>query len=379
MITTGGYRAGGVRPNIEAMPPAAYLAASLLRAVGVLGGARARARQHADDRRDRRAHRTSGRCRADRQPQPRGVARPRSDVAIRRTHRRGRGTLRRRPAGAPCRRMAPAHHHRCPRYVRGVTGTVTPMHGGWPLPETLGRRYPRRSTRVRSRCATSGATTPSPARSSSTSGRATWNERATMSRRPRSRHHPSPLTEVEQRVAAIESLLVERGLVTTDAIDAVVRGLRARPRPDERREGRRPRVGRPRRTVLGCSTTPPLRSPSSGSAAPRASTSSCWRTPRTSTTSSCAPCAPATRGRCSGCRRAGTRARSTGRASCGSRERSSPSSARSSATTSRCGCGTRAPRSATSSLPLAPESVDGRPEDELATLVTRDHMIGVVR
>ena len=30
-------------------------------------------------------------------------------------------------------------------------------------------------------------------------------------------------------------------------------------------------------------------------------------------------------------------------------------------------------------LPLAPESVDGRPEDELATLVTRDHMIGVVR
>ena len=35
-------------------------------------------------------------------------------------------------------------------------------------------------------------------------------------------HHPAPLTEVEQRVAAIESLLVERGLVTTDAIDAVV-------------------------------------------------------------------------------------------------------------------------------------------------------------
>ena len=28
MITTGGLRAGGVRPNIEAMPPAAYLAAS---------------------------------------------------------------------------------------------------------------------------------------------------------------------------------------------------------------------------------------------------------------------------------------------------------------------------------------------------------------
>ncbi len=35
-------------------------------------------------------------------------------------------------------------------------------------------------------------------------------------------HHPAPLTDVERRVAAIESLLVERGLVTTDAIDAVV-------------------------------------------------------------------------------------------------------------------------------------------------------------
>jgi len=35
-------------------------------------------------------------------------------------------------------------------------------------------------------------------------------------------HHPAPLTEVERRVAAIESLLVERGLVTTDTIDAIV-------------------------------------------------------------------------------------------------------------------------------------------------------------
>jgi nitrile hydratase len=35
-------------------------------------------------------------------------------------------------------------------------------------------------------------------------------------------HHPAPLTDVERRVAAIESLLVERGLITTDAIDAIV-------------------------------------------------------------------------------------------------------------------------------------------------------------
>jgi nitrile hydratase len=35
-------------------------------------------------------------------------------------------------------------------------------------------------------------------------------------------HHPAPLTPVERRVAAMEALLVERGLVTTDAIDAIV-------------------------------------------------------------------------------------------------------------------------------------------------------------
>jgi nitrile hydratase len=35
-------------------------------------------------------------------------------------------------------------------------------------------------------------------------------------------HHPHEPSAIEQRVAALESLLVERGLVTTDAIDAVV-------------------------------------------------------------------------------------------------------------------------------------------------------------
>ena len=38
---------------------------------------------------------------------------------------------------------------------------------------------------------------------------------------------PTSPRPVEQRVAALESLLVERGLVTTDAIDAVVAHLRA--------------------------------------------------------------------------------------------------------------------------------------------------------
>ena len=30
------------------------------------------------------------------------------------------------------KRMAPAGHHRCPRYVRGATGIVTRLPGGWP-------------------------------------------------------------------------------------------------------------------------------------------------------------------------------------------------------------------------------------------------------
>ena len=37
-----------------------------------------------------------------------------------------------------------------------------------------------------------------------------------------SAHHPPEPSAVERRVAALESLLVERGLVTTDAIDAVI-------------------------------------------------------------------------------------------------------------------------------------------------------------
>lgn len=33
------------------------------------------------------------------------------------------------------RRMAPPGHHRCPRYVRGVAGTVERVNGGWPHPD----------------------------------------------------------------------------------------------------------------------------------------------------------------------------------------------------------------------------------------------------
>jgi nitrile hydratase len=37
-----------------------------------------------------------------------------------------------------------------------------------------------------------------------------------------SAHHPRPVSELELRTRALESLLVERGLISTDAVDAVV-------------------------------------------------------------------------------------------------------------------------------------------------------------
>jgi nitrile hydratase len=35
-------------------------------------------------------------------------------------------------------------------------------------------------------------------------------------------HHPKPKTAIEQRVEAIEALLVERGLITSDVVDSIV-------------------------------------------------------------------------------------------------------------------------------------------------------------
>ena len=57
-------------------------------------------------------------------------------------------------------------------------------------------------------------------------------------------HHPVELAPAEARVAAIESVLVEQGIIDTDALDQIVLPVRGQPRPDERRAGRRPGVGR---------------------------------------------------------------------------------------------------------------------------------------
>ncbi len=141
MMNTAGLRAGGVRPNIEAMPPAAYLAASYferwafslergLVAAGTLAVA------DIDDRIERPVEvaptanpdRAAGLVRA--------LTSPRDDPVASVSPRFASGQR------VTVRRMAPAHHHRCPRYVRGVTGTVVAMHGGWPLPHTMGEGEP---------------------------------------------------------------------------------------------------------------------------------------------------------------------------------------------------------------------------------------------
>ena len=113
------------------------------------------------------------------------------------------------------------------------------------------------------------------------------------------------------RAEALESLLLERGLDRHEDDRDVHPHLRDRGRPDERGEGRGARRGPTPSTSSGCSPTAPRRSPSWASRGRRASTWWWSRTPRRCTTSSSARSAPATRGRCSGCRRPGTRTRPT--------------------------------------------------------------------
>jgi nitrile hydratase beta subunit len=136
MITSSakGLRLGQLRPAIESIPAAEYLAASYyerwLRAVetGLAAGgtltssdidARVAAPVDVAPTVDPpfAAHLRAALQRPNQHPPP---ATPR---------RFGVGER------VTVRRMAPAGHTRCPRYTRGATGTVTAVHGGWPLPD----------------------------------------------------------------------------------------------------------------------------------------------------------------------------------------------------------------------------------------------------
>jgi nitrile hydratase beta subunit len=136
MITTGatGARRGSVRPGIEQLAPATYLSSSYyerwarsveagLVAVGTLSTADIDERAasglpvgaHAGDTNPELANSLVN-----------ALAGPREAS--------GESVPTRYSVGdaVTVRRMAPAQHHRCPRYVRGATGTVVAPPGGWP-------------------------------------------------------------------------------------------------------------------------------------------------------------------------------------------------------------------------------------------------------
>ena len=234
-------RSGSVRPGIEQIDPATYLSSSYyerwvlsveagLVATGTLstaeidepGASGQPASAHADDTNP--ASGDPSRRRAHRTPRASGDVRTDPLLGGRLRHGQADGTDR-----------APS----VPRYVRGVTGTVMPSAGrvatcqqrrgaGGDLHRSLRDERPlgrRRRARLAVR------------RSVGAISRMTDSH---------GHHHPAPKCAVEQRVEAIEALLVERGADHIRCGRRHRRDLRARSRPDERRPCRRAGMARPR-------------------------------------------------------------------------------------------------------------------------------------
>ena len=196
-----------------------------------------------------------------------------------------------------------------------------------------------------------------------------------MSARPRRRATTTSYAALRTR--AIESLLIEKGLLSEEAVDVVVERLRA--------------ATSGRCTARGSSRAPGSIPPSSsGCSRTRRRRRASWRR-RLRLASTCAPSrTPTTRaqrrrlhallvlsvGACSACRRPGTSRPSTARASCASRAPCCASSA------CELADGDRDPRlglerrRALHRAARAPAGTDDLSEDELAALVTRDAMIG---
>ena len=139
MITTAakGLRPGSLRPSIEELEPATYLASSYYerwaRAVEaqLVGGGSVTSAEV-----DQRAATVGD------EPARSQASDPELSAAIpaflnRPTPTSGEPVTAAFRVGGrvTVRRMAPVAHHRCPRYVRGATGTVERINGGWPHPE----------------------------------------------------------------------------------------------------------------------------------------------------------------------------------------------------------------------------------------------------
>ncbi len=138
MIATGarGLRTGSIRPAIEQIDPATYLASSYyerwaraVEALVVAGGSLTHAEVD-----ERAASGGAESVRSEATDPDLVAALPAFLDAPQ--ERSGDPVPARFAVGdrVTVDRMAPTAHHRCPRYVRGVTGEVVRVPGGWPPP-----------------------------------------------------------------------------------------------------------------------------------------------------------------------------------------------------------------------------------------------------
>ena len=191
-------------------------------------------------------------------------------------------------------------------------------------------------------------------------------------------HHPAKLAPIEARVAAIESVLVEKGILDTDALDQIVQHFEDNLGPMNgakvvARAWSDPAY-KERLLADGTAAIADL-----GFKVPRASSWSSSRTPQRSTTSWCARCAPATRGRRWGCRRSGTKAPAYR-----SRAVREPRKLLAEmGTVIPADVEIRVWDSSAEArylvLPMRPDGTEDMSEEQLAGIVTRDSMIGVQR
>ena len=134
MATAGkGRRGATLRADIEAMPPADYLAASYYErwAYGLEQALVARGVLTREEIDGRVADAAAPEPTVDEQFSARllrGLQRKDHDWPAAPTAGFAAGDR------VTVRRMAPVEHHRCPRYLRGVAGTVTRVAGGFPRP-----------------------------------------------------------------------------------------------------------------------------------------------------------------------------------------------------------------------------------------------------
>jgi nitrile hydratase len=142
MIATGarGLRDGSIRPAIEAIDPATYLASSYYERWARAVEAQVVAAGHLTTAEidERAADGGTEPVRSDATDPDLVAALPAFLDAPR--ERSGEPVPARFAVGdrVTVARMAPVGHHRCPRYVRGVAGEVVRVPGGWPPPGEAG-------------------------------------------------------------------------------------------------------------------------------------------------------------------------------------------------------------------------------------------------